>query len=498
MTLTLKELLQGIESDCPQDLSEIQVRGLTCDSRQVKPGFVFFAVSGTKESGFKFVQDAENNGAVVVIHDTDNHRQGKVPYVHVNHTRQVMCQLAARFYGHPSRDFYLTGVTGTNGKTTFTYLVESFAKEKSGVIGTVKIRFADRILDTSHTTPEAIALQEVFHEMKKSGVKRVAMEVSSHALDQRRAHWSHFDSVVFTNLTQDHLDFHGDMENYFQAKLKLFTECLLQSEKQDRLAVINSDSPYGPRIMEALRPHPEIKTETYSCQKSDATLFLARADYSFGGTRATLKLDGKDIELLSNLIGQHNVQNIMAALLVGRHQGFSVADMLEKLKNVRVPGRLERVGTGHVFVDYAHTPDALENVVGALKKLKSTQNHPGRIMVLFGCGGDRDQGKRPLMGEVAAKNADVVFLTSDNPRTEDPRDIINDILEGVIPHQDKYDGKRGYLIEADRETALEEMVKLAGPDDIVLVAGKGHEDYQIIGTEKRFFDDREILAGLLK
>lgn len=497
--MLLEKLLTGVNFQTVGSLAAREVTGLVCDSRLVKPGDLFFAVSGTRENGLQFAGDAEKKGAVAVVHDSSDRLVSSIPHIRVANVRMEMCRMATRFFDAPSRDFYLTGVTGTNGKTTFTYLMDAFAaSKKSGVIGTVKVRFADRILDTSHTTPDAITLQALFYEMKKQGVTTVAMEVSSHALEQFRAHGSQFDCAVFTNLTQDHLDFHKDMESYFQAKLKLFTECLRQSDKPRKRAVINMDSPYGLRILKSLVSVPEVEVVTYSCQNAGATLFLQKASYDFTGTHAELKWEGKTLPFFTNLIGMHNMQNIMAALLAGLHQGYGMADMLEKLREIRVPGRLERVGQGNVFVDYAHSPDALENVVGALQKIRQGTARAGRIVVLFGCGGDRDQGKRGLMGEIAAKHADVVLVTSDNPRTEDPREIINDILEGVIPHMQKYDGNRGYLIEVDRETALEELVRLAGPDDIVLVAGKGHEDYQIIGTEKRYFDDREILANLLK
>lgn len=499
--MLLKELLHDIDFSSGRDLPHIAVNGLSCDSRTVKSGFVFFAVSGTRESGLKYAEEAQKNGAVAIVHDAESRLDLQIPCIRVKQVRPVMCRAAATFYGQPSRDFYLSGVTGTNGKTTFTYLMESFARpKKSGVIGTVKIRYADQVLDTSHTTPDAITLQELFARMKAAGVVTVAMEVSSHALDQCRAHASHFDSAVFTNLTQDHLDFHQNMENYFQAKLKLFTECLTQSEKTHKRAVINLDSPYGKRIIEILRGTKDknIEITTYSCHDKNATVALDSAQYSFEGTDMKLIVNGKSFSCHSNLIGNHNIQNIMAALLVGLHQKMDLDEMAARLAKVSVPGRLERVAGKNFFVDYAHSPDALENVIRALQNIRQQQQKPGRLIVLFGCGGDRDQGKRPQMGEIAAKMADVVLVTSDNPRTEDPLDIISDILDGVVEHQDKFDGERGYLTQVDRESALEEAVKLARPEDIVLIAGKGHEDYQIIGTEKRYFDDREVLASLLK
>ena len=495
--MKLAQILPDVSFE--KSLGELDVEGLASDSREVRPGFVFFAISGTQDSGLKYITDAEQRGAIAVIHDTRHHLTSQAPLVPVKNVRESVARAASLFFGESSRQFYLTGITGTNGKTTFTYLMNALAPAgTSGVIGTVKIRYGNIVQDTAHTTPDAITLQNLFANMRESSIKTVAMEVSSHALEQYRAHFSHFDSAVFTNLTQDHLDYHKDMENYFAAKLKLFTECLVQSDKPKKRAVINIDSPYGQRIIQMLRAHPEIEIVTSSLADRAATIFLEESTFDFSGTRATLNWSGEKISLATNLIGAHNVQNIMGALLAGEHRGFDRNEMISKLSLVQVPGRLERVGNGNIFVDYAHSPDALENVINAMDKLRSQQSRGGRLVVLFGCGGDRDQLKRPLMGEIAAKRADVVLITSDNPRTEDPRDIIDDILEGVIPHKKKFDGKHGYLIEVDRETALEELAQLLEPEDIALIAGKGHEDYQIIGKEKRYFDDREILAGLVK
>lgn len=490
----LEELLKNIPFQSSGSLLGLEITGLQNDSRQCQKGDLFFALSGTDKKGLDFASEAEKNGAVAILHDCQDSPQTRVPLIKVTKGRQALAEIANRFFGSPTKSFYLCGITGTNGKTTLTFLLEKiFQPESSGVIGTVNIRFKGKLHKTSHTTPDPILLQSVFAKMKQEQVQNVAMEVSSHALDQSRTDFCHFDSAVFTNLTQDHLDYHKNMEGYFTAKKRLFLECLVQSEKPNKLVVINQDDPYGKRLFGEIK---NLTIQTFSCLEK-ATLRLLRARYSFLGTQAEFEWQNKNFTLATNLIGKHNVQNIMAAFLIGIHSGRQKDEILEKMKNISIPGRLEKINHENIFVDYAHSPDALKNVISALHDLRQQTGHKGRLIVVFGCGGDRDKGKREPMGETVAKMADVTLITSDNPRTEDPREIINDILEGVIPYQKKYDGVQGYLIEEDREKALKRVLEIRKKTDIVLIAGKGHEDYQIIGKEKRFFDDREIVKALL-
>lgn len=493
--MELAELLKNIPHQSARDLSKISVTGLSSNSRDVKAGDVFFAISGTKETGLNYAKEAASRGAVAILHDTDQNLAASCPVVHVQNTRQTLAKMAAHFFRYPSEKFYLCGVTGTNGKTTTTYLLDEFAKPlKTGVIGTISIRYEKKVIDNPLTTPDALMIQNVFSEMREAKVEFVVMEASSHALEQFRVEACEFDSVVFTNLTQDHLDYHQNMEAYFLAKTRLFWDYLPRSHKKNKCAVINIDSDYGKRLIEKMDPNLSVKT--YSAYNHQADMSLKSADYSFSGTMAEIIFQKKNLPLKTNLIGEHNLQNIMAALLIGLHKGFVLENMLQKLSHITVPGRLQKVRGKNIFVDYAHSPDALKNVICALKHIRKNKDRQ-RLIVVFGCGGDRDQSKRPLMGEVVAKEADITVITSDNPRTEDPLDIIDQILSGVTPHQKKFDGNTGYLIHVDREDALKEVVKLAKEDDIVLVAGKGHEDYQIIGEEKRYFDDKEILETLI-
>lgn len=477
-------------------LKNLEISGLCCDSRVLKAGDVFFALPGVKDDGAQYVAEAVKRGASAIVCQLRLENVG-VPVVVVNDAREAFARASVEFYQCPTRDFYLCGITGTNGKTTLTYLLEKlWSPARTGVLGTVNFRYADQILPATHTTPDSLVLQSMFAQMKKSGVSRVAMEVSSHALEQKRVLDCDFDSAVFTNLTQDHLDYHHDMESYYQSKKILFTQSLAQSCKKNLWAIINADDAYGQRLCQELSGSG-LSLKRFSAQDPSANMSVTHSEFTLRGSTCDLLYEGKTYSLSTNLIGAHNVRNIMAALLVALHQESHLEVLLERCQDVCVPGRLERVKQSGFFVDYAHTPDALENVMMALKIVMENDTHAGRLFVVFGCGGDRDKTKRPLMGEVAARLADVVIVTSDNPRTENPEQIVADILPGVKKVKDSFDSHRGYLVEVNRRSALEMATKMAGPEDVVLVAGKGHEDYQIIGTEKTHFDDREILAGYL-
>lgn len=492
----LPELFRNQEITLNEKASRLNVTGLCCDSRVAKPGDVFFAIAGTKDDGGKYAVNAIHKGAVAVITEKKIPLANDILQIQVPQVRKALALAATNFYGHPAKGFYLAGVTGTNGKTTLTFLLEKLWETKStGVIGTINTRYAGNVFEATHTTPDAIVINATFAAMLKAGVQAVAMEVSSHALDQDRVFGADFDAAIFTNLTQDHLDYHQDMESYYIAKRRLFTEVLGESAKPNKLTVINCDDPYGERLAREIK---NVTVRTFSAQGKKSSLSLKSAQCDFSGTMAEFVLDGRSITLKTNLIGVHNLQNIMAALLVALHTDADLSGLLKKFSRVNVPGRLERVADRNYFVDYAHTPDALKNVIGALQDIRHRSGKQNRLITVFGCGGDRDQTKRPLMGRIAAELSDVVLVTSDNPRTEDPEKIIADILPGVLAVQKEFDGKRGYLVEVDRASALKRAIELATSDDIVLVAGKGHEDYQIVGTEKRHFDDREILVELLK
>lgn len=481
-----------LKNTVDEKIPDLEISQVSCDSRQVVPGTLFFAVPGTVTDGGQYIAEAIHKGASAIVYQGEGRVSGSVPHFKVGDVRQTMAEVAARFYHEPSLKFYLCGVTGTNGKTTTTYLLEKiWFEEVIGVIGTVNTRYKKTILPATHTTPDIFSIQKIFSDMVREEITAAVMEVSSHALEQKRVLSCHFDSVIFTNLTQDHLDYHQNMEAYYQAKKLLFSEVLPRSKKDQKLAVVNLDDKFGERLIKEVAGVYEIKT--FSVKNPKADIFVKAADYTIGGTKAEFVLNGKTKKIETNLLGEHNLKNIMAAILIAMHRGADLDFICEQVSDVRVPGRLERILHTSFFVDYAHTPDALENVIRALRVIMKS----GRLIVVFGCGGDRDKTKRPLMGKVAAELGDVALVTSDNPRTEIAEKIIEDILPGLKNAMKPYDGKKGMMVEVDRKKALETAVRIAGSDDVVLVAGKGHEDYQIIGTEKFHFDDREILGELI-
>jgi len=476
------------------DVPHVKIGGLCCDSRKVMAGDLFFALPGTKLNGSQFVVAALKGGASAIVSQEKIDSSLSVPEITVKDIRAVLAKVAARFYGDPTQDFYLCGITGTNGKTTITYLLESmWGVRQTGVIGTINYRIGGDCFPSSLTTPDAITVQKIFSDMVKANISTATIEASSHALEQRRVHDCQFDSAVFTNLTQDHLDYHGDMETYYQSKLILFKEILSNSVKSHKLIVVNRDDEYGLSLIKEMN-QTGINVQTFSVGNKQADIFLENPRYSIRQSEADIVCHGARKRVVTNLLGEHNMRNLMAAVLVGLHQGKNLDDILNACKNLYVPGRLQRVLNSNFFVDYAHTPDALKNVLSSLKNIMKTDPQTKRLIVVFGCGGDRDRKKRPLMGEAVGRLADVALITSDNPRTEDPLKIIEDIVPGVAACQHKFDGDQGYLVEADRRKALEMVVEQAGPQDVVVVAGKGHEDYQILGTKKIHFDDAEILA----
>jgi len=399
-----------------------------------------------------------------------------VTLIPVEDTRMALAGMAAEFYGNPSRSIKAVAVTGTNGKTTITYLLEAILKASGfnpGVIGTVNCRYGGKVLDSKNTTPGPLDLQALLRQMCEDGVTHCLMEVSSHALDQKRVQGVDFGAAIFTNLTRDHLDYHKTLENYFLAKSRLFSGL-----RKDSIAIINNDDPYAKRLCAMTTG----RTVTYGV-RDDADYRAGEIEFSPETTGFTLKTANRSLKLKSSLIGMHNVYNILAATAWGLEAGLdpeSVANAVEGF--AAVPGRLERV-TGVerlVFVDYAHTDDALYNVINALRNVT-----PSRIVVVFGCGGERDKTKRPKMGQVVTELADYAFITSDNPRSEDPEEIIRQITGGIK--------KDNYRAICDRKEAIRQALQFAGEHDLVLVAGKGHEDYQVLKDRTIHFDDREVV-----
>ena len=475
----------------------IEVAGITHDSRNVQPGDIFAAFKGERVDGTRFVSGAKDAGAVAVL--CEDALDVELPQLVISDARGRLGEVAAACFNYPGRALNLIGITGTNGKTTITYLVESIlkhAKMDCGVMGTVEYRYGDQKWQAEHTTPEATVVQSIMRKMVDAGARALAMEVSSHGLALGRINGCDFDVVAFTNLTQDHLDFHQTMQAYGEAKMQLFTGMIAQ--RPAAKAVVNLDDDFSRHIINRCR-HEIIGISLES--NPEATLFPAMPPvYSIEGTEAHIHSPEGVVVLKSNLCGEHNLNNLLVAFGICRALGISNDTVKEALAHIRsVPGRLERVPCDlgfSVFVDYAHTPDALVNVLRVLKPMT-----PGRLICVFGCGGDRDGAKRPVMGAAVAEYSDIALITSDNPRTEDPARIIEMIVPGLKKFQIQEiepsrlaEASAGYITVLNRQEAIEHAIAAARPGDAVLLAGKGHEDYVIIGREKFHLDDREEAA----
>lgn len=458
------------------------VAGIAYDSRRVQKNDLFVALRGEKADGHEFIGQAIDRGASVVVAQREE-KNPRVTCVVVENTRVALADLAAAFYGFPARKLKLAAVTGTNGKTTTTFLIKHICEKAGlpcGLIGTVRYEIGERILPAIRTTPESSDLQELLAQIANAGCKAASMEVSSHALAQDRTRGIEWDVAVFTNLTQDHLDFHGTMENYFQSKAKLFVELASQRKKRRPVAIVNIDDPYGARLLDKIDRRLAVITYGMGV-RADFRALNYRGDFT--GTSYQLDARGKSYLVRLPLIGRFNVANSVAALAAANALGVNLREaVLSLAKSPQVPGRLELVPAKRqfqVFVDYAHTPDALANVIRTLRELE-----PRRLIVVFGCGGDRDRQKRPLMAEIVDRHADYAIITSDNPRKEDPEAIIADIEKGFrSTHYEKI---------TDRAQAISRAVALAQPRDIVLIAGKGHETYQEFADYTIPFDDIQV------
>ncbi|MFO1464139.1 MAG: UDP-N-acetylmuramoyl-L-alanyl-D-glutamate--2,6-diaminopimelate ligase [bacterium] len=492
--MKLSELIQDLPFLEKRHFADVEIRGISSHSGEIEEGFLFVAIHGTKIDGHHFIDNALQRGAAALIVEREVSPAKKVPVFRVENSRASLSRLAARWHGDPSREFPVLGVTGTNGKTTITYLLDAIfraAGKNPGILGTIGCRYNGVNLPNAHTTPESTEIQRLFREMKNSGVDVVAMEVSSHALDMRRVEDVHFDAAVFTNLTPEHLDYHKSMELYYESKKRLFTQ-LLPRGKGAKRAILNADDRFGLKLIDAVKEVPVWTYSTMAQSKWDLYAREWRSDLS--GTRATLATPAGVAEFRSPLIGAFNLSNILAATGAALSQEIPLETIVRAVESFEgVPGRLERVENSrgiHCFVDYAHTPDALKNVLRALKDLD-----PPKILTVFGCGGDRDRAKRPIMGREVARLSDVAIVTSDNPRTEDPQQIIKEILPGV--EEGGMSVGRDAHVEPDRKRAIQRAIELAQPGEVILIAGKGHEDYQILGTEKIHFDDREVAREAL-
>ena len=455
------------------------VESIAYDSRRVQRNGLFVALRGEKNDGHEFTGQAIEKGASVIVAEREE-KNPRVTCLVVENTRSALADLAATFYGQPARRLKLAAVTGTNGKTTTTFLIKHICEKaglRCGLIGTVRYEIGERVLPAARTTPESLDLQELLAQMANASCRAAAMEVSSHALAQERIRGLEWDVAVFTNLTQDHLDYHGTMENYFESKAKLFTQLAQQQKKREPVAVVNMDDRYGEQLLDKIDKKISVITFGMGVR---ADFRASNYRMEFGGTSYQLDARGKSYLVRVPLIGRFNVANSMAALAAANALGLNLREAVLSLgKSPQVPGRLEMVPAKRqfqVFVDYAHTPDALVNVLKTLRQLQ-----PGRLITVFGCGGDRDRQKRPLMGRIADQNADYSVITSDNPRKEDPNAIISEIEKG-------FDSDR-YEKVAERAEAIARAIALAQPRDIILIAGKGHETYQEFADHTVPFDD---------
>ena len=466
-----------------------EVTGLAYDSRKVTPGNLFVAVPGLKEDGRRYVGEALERGAAAVVLEGPDALGGTAAgRIIVPSSREALARLADAYFGHPSRALTVVGITGTNGKTTTSLLVDALLRHDgrtTGVIGTIQYRIGPEARPAGQTTPEAVELQSLLAEMTERGVTGVAMEVSSHALALHRVDGVEWDVAVFTNLTRDHLDFHGTFDAYRAAKARLFS-LLARSRKARRTAVINADDPAGASMVAGLT----LPALTFGL-RSGADVRPRRFESSMAGIRMEVETPRGALDIRSPLVGEHNVMNLLGAIGVGLALDLTPDAVALALASVStVPGRFERVEAGQPFlvvVDYAHTPDALERVLTTARRLLTSGS---RLAVVFGCGGDRDRGKRPVMGAIATRLADRAWVTSDNPRSEQPEAIIAEIVAGIeTPDR--------HVTIPDRKAAIQGALAWARTGDVVVIAGKGHETYQIIGADVLAFDDREVARAAL-
>lgn len=489
--MILDEIMKGIETLDISGDTGIDIAGLSYDSRKTGKGHLFFALPGEHTDGHSFIEKAVERGAAAIVYERPGlYLSGGpgsgVTFLHVKDSRQAIAFASNNFFQRPSESLKVIGITGTNGKTTTTYLLKAILEEwgqKVGLIGTIQYMIKDAVHAAVHTTPEALEFQALLHEMLEADCGYVVTEVSSHALAQKRVDGTVFKGAVFTNLTRDHLDFHKTMEDYFTAKTRLFTELLDQSAA----SVINYDDPWG-RKLEALLKGERGDVYTYGIEPGP-DLTASDIHDSFNGLRFSVMFHGRKYDVVSSLMGQPNVYNILSAAGASISLGVPWEVVLEGIKKAEpATGRFEKVDAGQEFlaiVDFAHTQDALERLIHTARGLSK-----GKIITVFGCGGDRDRGKRPVMGALATRLSDMVIITSDNPRSEKPEDIIKEIESGAV--------RKNYLLEPDRKEAIKRAVLMAGEGDIVLIAGKGHETYQETGGKRYAFNDREVLEEAIK
>lgn len=471
----MERFLNGLEYEILKDvIKEEEYTGMEYDSRKIKTGDIFVALEGAVSDGHNYIEQAVKNGAKCVLVSKKVETVLPVKYIWIKDLRKKLGVLASNFYNWPQKKLKIIGITGTNGKTTTTYLIESIlGSDKTARIGTVEYKIGDEVIEAPNTTPESLDIVKMCKRSVEKGMEYLVMEVSSHALDLGRVDMLEFDVSMFTNLTLDHLDFHKTMEDYFQAKRKLFTMMKKGCEKN---CVINIDDLYGKRLSS------EFGGISYGMH-NEGRVKGKIVEFHGDGQEVEFHIDDFSTRTKLAILGRYNVYNVLGAISIALLLGIEREVVLDEIKGLKgAPGRYELVNCGQdftVIVDYSHTGDALENILKSINELKK-----GKVITVFGCGGDRDPSKRPVMGEIAERLSDIAIVTSDNPRTEDPHKIVEQVLEGMK-------GKK-HIVEEDRDHAISKAVELAEAKDIILIAGKGHETYQILGRKKIHFDDREI------
>ena len=479
--MKLTELLSKFKNYKVFNLKDFNVKGISCDSRKIEPNFIFVAIKGSKQDGLQFIPQAiKKKAKAIILEKFPKYKNKDLTYIKVKNIRRFYAHLCSEFYQNPSRYLKVVGVTGTNGKTTITYLIENIlknVKKDSLVIGTIDYRYKNRIFSSHNTTPSCEEIQSLLWQAKRENVEYAIMEVSSHGLSQYRVEGIDFSYAIFTGLSQDHLDYHRTMNAYFNAKARLF-----KMLSKDAFAIINIDDHYAHRLIKLIK----AKIVTYGLSRK-ADFSASQIHKDINGTDFILNSPKGKIKIYTPLLGKYNIYNILASCAFAVLDGIKLSEIRDAQKNfINPPGRLELVWKKdfYVFVDYAHTPVALKNVILTLREV-----FKGRLILVFGCGGNRDRKKRPIMGKIASNLADFVVVTSDNPRNEEPQRIIRDILKGIK--------SKNYKVIPDRKEALLFALSMVKPKDVILVAGKGHERYQIIKDKIIPFDDRLIIREYL-
>ncbi len=478
--MNLNKLLKNFKFELLNGSLDIEINNIQYDSRKINKGDVFFCIEGLTLDGHKYIKSAIDKGAAAIIVQKEVLNYENVTLIKVENSRKALALASSNFYDNPSKKLKLIGITGTNGKTTSTFMIKSILEQcghKVGLIGTIANYIGDKKLYTERTTPESLELHQLFNEMVKENVEYCVMEVSSHSLELDRVYGVEFSDGIFTNLTQDHLDFHKTFENYFNAKLKLFLN--------SKVSIVNIDDSYGEKIIDSI----DGDVITYGLEKK-VMLWAKNLKLHSRGIEFTLVYNGDEENIKLSIPGKYNVYNALGCIAATIHEGVSIQDIKQALEKVTVPGRCEIVTINHnlgydVIVDYAHTPDGLENILNSAREFTF-----GRLISVFGCGGDRDKSKRAIMGGIGSSLSDIAVITSDNPRTEDPMEIIEDIKVGLK--------KENYIIIENRREAIKYAMKIAKDKDVIVIAGKGHEDYQVLKDKRIHFDEREIISEIIK